>query len=334
LRDRISFLLHKLGKEIKMSVLIIGGSGFIGCYLVRSLLINGYTNVVSMDIIPPPPKYSEWIGPLASRFRFVPGSVSQLYDIASAIKSFSVEKIVNLAYLLPPASESDMPASISVNVVGNLNVFEAGRLLGVSRVVYASSTSLYGFQGKYEEKELTEEDPPHPMLVYGMEKHLAEKMAEKYSEQYGISTISFRPGVVFGHGRKTGNTALFSELISLPAVGKPFITNVDRIARASVIYVEDVVKLIKILLEAPLPTHRIYNAGGHSATLAALSEAVKEYIPDAKIKFGLEPLPPRYALKVKSIRAKQEFNFCGRPLREAVLAHINCAREEAGLKLI
>lgn len=317
-----------------MSVLIIGGSGFIGSYLVRRLLRNGYTNIVSMDITPPPPGYSEWIGPSANKFRFVQGSVSQLYDIASAIKSFSIEKIINLAYLLPPASENDMPSSISVNVVGSQNVFEASRLLGVSRIVYASSTSLYGIQDKQEEKELTEEDSPHPMLVYGIEKHLVEKMAEKYSERYGINTISFRPGVVFGHGRKTGNTAAFSRLISLSAVGKPFLTNMAGIAKASIIYVEDVVELIKILLEAPSPAHRIYNTGGYNITFADLSGAVKEYIPDATIEFGHEPLPPRYALKIRNIRARHEYNFFGRPLREAVLAHINCAREEAGLELI
>jgi len=158
-------------------------------------------------------------------------------------------------------------------------------------------------------------------------------MAERYSKQHGISAISFRPSSVLGHGRLTGPSAeWFSGTVSLPAVGKPIVLNVQETARFSVTYVEDVAELIRILLEVPSPKHSVYNTGGYTITMAELADEVRKFIPDAQIEFGREPWSIAMPWKVSAARAKQDLGFSPRPFREAVSAHINHAREEYGLK--
>lgn len=318
-----------------MSILVAGGSGFIGRYLVQRLLENGDEKVVSMDVIPPPVAFMKLIKPHKNRFHFIPGSVANFHEVTNVVKSFSVEKIVNLAFLLPPASEINLPASVSVNIVGHVNVLEAARLLGVSRIICASSVAVYGPQKIYGDRELTEEDAHHPVNIYGFSKDLGEKIAKKYREQYGIQAVFFRPGNAFGHGRENAPTGpSMARLVSLPALGKPVNIEIGGDDKYSLIYVDDIACLVCILLEASSPRYDVYNTGGYTMSLGKLSDVIKEFIPDARITFKDRPRPISVPWSISSARAKEEFNFSIRTVQDAVLAHINFARLEAGLKPI
>src|SRR3989304_8252310 len=158
------------------------------------------------------------------RFRFVRGDVSQLEDIMSAIKTHSIDRLVNWAFLLPgEVLQSNPRLSVKVNALGMCNSFEAARLSGITRVVYASSEGVYGPQDEYGDRDVVESDPMHPSSGYALMKQFAEILAAQYTQQTDIKFSALRPTIGYGHGGLTPIVVRqFGEIISLPAVGKPF----------------------------------------------------------------------------------------------------------------
>ena len=128
-----------------------------------------------------------------------------------------------------------------------------------------------------------------------------------------------------------------SDMVSLPAVGKPVSYETDGTGLRSLVSADDLGKFTAILLRAPSSKYPVYNVGGPPYCLKDVAGQVKKYIPDAKIQFGTQKpqgKPVEYGLpwKVSTARASEEFGFTLLPLEEAVLLHINDARFEAGLE--
>ena len=324
-----------------MNVLVIGGNGLFGRKTVLKLLQDtDISRVVSMDVIPP----KEWIIPryreFDEKFAFYRGDVSDLEDILNAIRVYEIDKIVNWAFLLPGDIEGNPRLSVKVNELGMCNVFEAARLAGISRVIYASSWGVYGPQDEYGDRDITEDDHLHPGSAYALTKQLSEILADQYTELYGINFTALRPTIAFGHG---GRTPLmiknYSDLVSLPAVGKPFSIGEDGTSKTSLFTPDDIAAFTGLLLHVDASPHPAYNIGGPPTSMRQVADAVCKYIPDAKIEFG-NIAPPENRGKfgipwrASSERAREDFGFSLLPLEEAVLIHINDARSEAGLELI
>jgi nucleoside-diphosphate-sugar epimerase len=317
-------------------VLIIGGNGFLGRRLVQSLLKDegAARNIVTMDMNPPKESFAKSIERYGSRFTYVRGDITQIEEIMSLIKQYGVEKIINLAYLMVFETQQAPRLGAKINVLGMANAFEAARLTGVDRVIYASSHAVYGHQDYYGDRDITEDDFRVPKLIYGVMKDLNERTADVYSDQYGLKTLCFRPCHVFGAGREAAKVGrLFNDLISDPALGKSFQTEFAPWPYLWT-YVDDVTRFITVLLDAPSPKYKVYNIGGWLATPADVAEIIKQYLPDAKITFGKENADLGSPRRVSNARAREDLGFNLMPLKDSVLLHINEARAAAGLKPI
>lgn len=324
-----------------MNILVIGGSGLFGRKTVLHLLRDeDVSGVVSMDVTPPQEWFIKSMGKHVGRFHFVQGDVSELEDILDTIRTFSIERIINMAFILGGEFELKPRLAVKVNALGMCNVFEAARLMSISRVVYASSVGVYGPQDEYGDREVTEDDRLHPGNGYGLTKQLSEILAAQYAGLYGINFSALRPFLGYGHGGMAPPIIKqFSDLVSLPAVGKPFSVEMDGTLRASLSSADDVAELTRILIKAPSSPHPVYNVGGPPTSMRDVAKAVRRYIPDARIEFGQQPPPgdrgrssPPW--RVSCARAREDLGFSLIPLEEAVLIHINDARLEAGLKPI
>ncbi|GAG41617.1 unnamed protein product, partial [marine sediment metagenome] len=140
-----------------MKVLVLGGNGLFGRKTVINLLKDPEVEcVVSMDVTPVKDWVMKAIEPNKNKFHFVRGDISELEDILSAIKNYSIDRLVNWAFLLPGVVEGAPRLSVKVNAMGMCNSFEAARLTGISRVVYASSGGVYGPQAEYGDRDVTE----------------------------------------------------------------------------------------------------------------------------------------------------------------------------------
>jgi len=321
-----------------MNVLVTGGSGLFGRKTCLHLLEDeDVKTVVSMDIVPPRDWFVKAIESYKDKFNFVRGDVSQIEDFLNAMKTYNIDKLVNWAFFMGEQIETNPRMAVKINALGMSNAFEAARLMGVSRVIYASSETVYGPQDEYGDREVTEDDRLMPGHSYALCKRLAEVTASQYTEQYGMSFTALRPTIGFGYGAYFPPGAReFSDLVSLAAVGKPAIFESDGTHLISPVSADDLAEFTRILLHARSSKYPAYNVGGPPASMRDVARAVLKYIPDAKIEFGTQKpatggrrgLPWR----VSTARAREEFGFSCMPLEEAVLIHINDARGEAGLE--
>jgi nucleoside-diphosphate-sugar epimerase len=322
-----------------MNILVIGGSGLLGrktvLHLVRD---NEIARVVAMDVVPP----KEWIiksmGEDAAKYQFLRGDVSQLEDILSAIKLYSIDRLINLAFLLPGAVEANPRRSVKVNELGMCNAFEAARLMGIKRVIYMSSEGVYGPQEEYGDRPVTEDDPVHPQSAYAIAKQLAEMLAARYAELYGLSLTTLRPPVIWGHGGLAPNVIKwFSDIVSLPAIGKSFSVDNDGTGRHSLAPADDCAEFIKILIKAPSSPHAVYNIGGPPTSLREIASVVRRFIPGAVIKLSrqaesIDAAKGGLPWKLSMARAGEDYGFSCMPIDAAVRQHINDARLEARLE--
>ena len=317
-----------------MSTLVIGGNGFIGRNLVKRIIQDKETtSVVSMDVVPPKETFMKAIEKHVDKFHFVRGDVSQLEDVVNVMKSFTVEKVVHCAFLLVQDTENMPRLNAKLNIFGTSNVFEAAKLLGVSRVIHFSSSAVYGAQDEYGDRDVMEDDKPHPSSAYGIAKQLNDRIAAKYVEQHGINIVTVRPSFGCGHGRDSlGAKDRFTSLVSLPAVGEPVFVPDDKSNLYAMIYIDDIVEATRAVLYAESPKYPMYNVAGPAYSLAQVADLVYKHIPDAKIEFGNKVGKKSAPTRISISRLQEEFGFSITPLEETVLRHINDARWDAGLE--
>jgi nucleoside-diphosphate-sugar epimerase len=303
-----------------VTTLVLGGTGFIGSRIVQKLAGLG-EQVVCLDIVPE----ASTLHILGDKVKILRGDITEIEEILKTMKSYRVSRLVHLAAMLNTSSGRDCHSAIAVNALGCSNVFEAARLFDVERVVYASSIAVYGEQSRYGDRPITEEDAVSPSSLYGAAKLLNEYEASLYCQDFGLSIVGIRIGIVAGHGRVRGQGMWAAEFASNPAVGKPANLPFDEEMRASLIYVDDVAELFVRVLQAPSPKHGIYNSGGENVSLGELVLRVRELIPHAKHTFGAERVPLAYI--VDGTRAEKEFGWKRRSLRDHLIEHIGAARQ-------
>ena len=323
-----------------MNILVLGGSGLFGrktcLYLLKDKEING---VISMDITPPPAWFLKTIEDYKDKFHFIKGNVAEIGDIINVMKQHAIDRVINWAFIMVGQDAVVDPLLItSVNVLGMNNAFEAAKIMGAKRVVYASSETVYGPQAMYGMREVIEGDQTNPTHSYAVCKKYAEIMAGEYAKQFNMSFTGLRPTIGYGHGGRSP-AQYWSDLPSNCAVGKPFTMEGDGKGLCSLVSADDLAEFTRILIKAPSSPHPVYNVGGPATSPRDMAEVVKKYIPDVKITFGKKRMADPEGKTglpwlVSGKRAKEDFGFECMPLEKAVLLHINDARLEAGLNPI
>ena len=322
-----------------MKILVLGGSGLFGRKTVMALANDpDVKTVVNMDLTPPKDWFMKAIGKNAKKFHFIPGNVTEIEDIINAIKQYKIDRLINWAFIMVTELQGEPRLVTKVNMLGMNNAFEAAKITGVKRVVYASSETVYGPQAQYGMREVTEADTTNPTHSYAIAKLYAEVTAGQYQKLYGMSFTGLRPTIGYGHGGRSP-AQYWSDIPSYAAVGKPFSMDGDGKGLSSLVSADDLAEITKRLIKADSSPHPVYNVGGPATSPRDLVNVVKKYIPDAKITFGKKPMMDpegKFGLPwlVSEKLAKKDFGFSCMPIEKAVLIHINDARLEAGLKPI
>ncbi len=178
-----------------MRALVTGGSGFIGSNLVDALLARGDEVTVIDDLSTG--RRENLDGALAAGAELLELDIRDAAAVLDATARAAPAAVFHLAAQIDVRrSVADPGADARINVEGTVNVLEAARQTGATRVVNTSSGgAIYG-EGR--SLPATEEHPVAPEAPYGQSKFCAEGYCELFMRQHGLSTISLRYGNVFG----------------------------------------------------------------------------------------------------------------------------------------
>jgi nucleoside-diphosphate-sugar epimerase len=224
-----------LGHRVKVRrVLVTGGGGFIGHHLTRRLVNEG----VEVRIL------DNFATGQRERLQdldvvLVEGDVRSYERAHTAVRG--VDLVFHLAALPSvPRSVADPLTTNSVNVDGTLNVLLAARGEGVRRVVFASSSSVYGANRALPKHE---DHQPLPLSPYGVSKLAAEQYCRAFYRVYGLETIALRLFNVFGAGQDplSQYAAVVPRFIAALREGRPPVVFGDGSQTRDFTYVEDVV---------------------------------------------------------------------------------------------
>ena len=307
-----------------MSILIIGGTGFIGRRLIPLLAKRG-EEIACMDINPQTANYQEF----GKQVRVIRGDVSQFDDVMAVMTAVKPARTINLAYYIG----SDLPPRVAfkLNILGMDNCFEAARLAGCNRIAYASSLAVSGEQKFFGDRIVNEDDFRHGHVQYAMHKIFNEWQARDYRDKHGMEITTIRPANVTGPDKIVGSVD-HVYCITTPARGKPVKFPYKDSMRCPV-HVDEVAEVFARVIMKDKPEHTVYNTGGHTISMGDLADLVREFLPDAQITFDKETggreLSGNYL--IDNTRLVQEFGVQYRPYRERVLQIINDIRREEGL---
>jgi nucleoside-diphosphate-sugar epimerase len=264
-----------------MRVLLTGGYGCIGTWIVRNLLQRG-DDVFIYDLKEDTHRLDLILTPQQVRqVRFVGGDVTDLPALRQAIAGQQISHVIHLAGLQVPVCRADPILGARVNVVGTLAVFEAVRLATpqVQRLVYASSAAVFGPPELYPAGSVSDDVLLSPSTHYGVFKCSNEGNARIYWQDHGLSSIGLRPWTVYGAGRDFGMTSEPTRAIKALALGRR--CHISYGGRQDLQYVDDVAKVFVRCLEAPYQGAKSYNLRGHVVDLPALHQALCAVDPAA-----------------------------------------------------
>jgi nucleoside-diphosphate-sugar epimerase len=174
--------------------LVTGGAGFIGSHIAETLLKQGESVRVFDNLATGRSSNLEALQGLAGHFEFVQGDLRDSNAVRAAVEG--VEVVFHQGALASvPRSIAEPVISLETNIIGTQNVLLAARDAGVRRVVYASSSSVYGDTPVLPKHE---EMPTAPMSPYAVQKLTGELLCGVFTRIYGLETVALRYFNVFG----------------------------------------------------------------------------------------------------------------------------------------
>ena len=217
--------------------LVTGGAGFIGSNIVEELVKKGNCKVKVIDNFITGKR--ENIIPFLSNIELIEEDIRDIEAVKKAMKG--VDYVLHQAALRSVPKSVDNPVlTNNINVNGTLNVLLAAKEAGVKRVVYASSSSVYGDCETFPEKE---DFVPRPISPYAVSKLTGEYYGYTFSKTYALEVVSLRYFNVFGprQNPESKYSAVIPAFISRMIDGKPPIIEGDGEQSRDFTYVDNVV---------------------------------------------------------------------------------------------
>ena len=252
--------------------LVTGGAGFVGSHIVEELLRRGET-VRVLDNFSTGKR--ENLEPFIDKIELMEGDLRSQHQVREAVRG--VDYISHQGALPSvPRSVQDPITSDQVNVGGTLNILDAAKEEGVARVVFASSSSVYGANEEVPKRETM---IPAPISPYAVTKLTGEHYCRVFSHIYGLETVALRYFNVFGP--RMDPTSAYSAFVSIFVVGmlngSPLVVHGDGTISRDFTYITNVVEANMRALDAEGVGGEAFNVGcGDAMSLNEVIDALRE----------------------------------------------------------
>jgi UDP-glucose 4-epimerase len=262
-----------------MKILVTGGAGFIGSHIVDALVAEGHSLRVLDDLS------SGSLGSVPPDVEFIDGSVVDERAVRAAVDD--VEVVFHQAAHRAVLRSVEHPVTTDqANTHGTLTVLTASAAAGVRRVIYASSSSVYGIGAA---RPAAETQPPRPRSPYAVTKLAGEHYCRVFAELHGLETVALRYFNVYGPRQRPDSPYAAVIPLFMQALANGAAPNVNGDGRQSrdFTYIDDVVLANLAAARAPASScsGKAYNvAGGAAYSLLELLDILGEII-------GIEPRP-------------------------------------------
>lgn len=313
------------------TILVTGGSGFIGAAVVEVLAARG-DRVVAFDLSESPrlqqirAKYPQVV--------FVPGELMEWAQLVATFQQYRPDAVVHCAAIVGVVLSLISPAAtMRVNIEGSLNVMACMRLFGCKRMIHLSSEEIYG---QFESATIDEDHPTRPEMPYGISKLAVELLGRDQTRAKDISVINVRTCWVYGPGlprpripKTLIDAALTKQPLHLPA-GADF--------RVDHVYIDDVARGIVQALDHAEHRYDAYHiTTGKAPSLGEIAAIVRDLVPGADISVGPghymfnDTVAPVTKGALDCTRAKTEFGYEPRfDIRQGLAAYIESRRRDLG----
>jgi len=296
------------------TVLITGGTGFIGSNLAMRLLNDDpNVNVVLFDRNPdtsrlsgfksPVPGVEDRYTPVKDRITFVQGDLTLFPHVLALFDNHNPDSVFHLGALLSAGADANPTMGFQVDLLGTWHILEAARLycqhatLPPIRVLFPSTIASFGdfiAPGQLVPNEAVQ----MPTTMYGVAKVSVERLGEYYTRKGWVDFRAVRFPSVIGASRGPGGTTVYSTLIvQQPALGQSYEAYVGPGTPLDIIYVADAVDALVRLHAANNADlkRRVYNIagiriGGKPPAASDIAAAVRNVVPNAAITFRSTPL--------------------------------------------
>jgi UDP-glucose 4-epimerase len=253
--------------------LVTGGAGFIGSHVVDALLEEGFRVVVIDNLSTG--KLANLNHATGSRLKFIEADVCDGLFAATYDLGARIELVVHLAAQTSVARSMASPLSDArSNYLGTMQVLEYARLVGAKRVVFISSSAVYG---NVTSVPIGESNPTAPLSPYGVHKLLGEVLLGYYRDAHGMSVAAFRLFNVYGPRQDPGSP--YSGVISVFAkralANEPLTIYGDGMQSRDFVFVADVVRAIIAAGTQHDTETGVFNIGtGNETTINDLAKTI------------------------------------------------------------
>jgi nucleoside-diphosphate-sugar epimerase len=267
-----------------MRILITGGAGFLGQHAAHRAIRAGH-RVVLYDRA----------AAAATGAETIIGDIADRGALVGAMRDHGIDAAVHLATLLTDASVADPVEGTRINCVGTAALFEAARIAGVERVVYASSQAALGMTVQTP----GDDAPLRPATVYGATKAFGEHLARAYGDLApDLTLIGLRFGWVYGPFRDRGWREV-QQVIEGFARGRGIVRWPDAAEPIDWTYADDAADAILAALTAPQPSTPVFNVCGDRRRIAEAVAYLSQRFPEIRAV----SYPARFPISAWDFRA-------------------------------
>ncbi|MCF8082877.1 MAG: NAD-dependent epimerase/dehydratase family protein [Deltaproteobacteria bacterium] len=295
-----------------MSILITGGTGFIGAQVVQLLLEKNEQGIVVFDINPS----TKLLEGVADQIEIVRGDLGNFSHVLNVVKTVRPKAIYHLGGMLSVPSDADHAASFRANAMGTFHILEAAKLFEVPQVFFSSTLATYGLD--IQTPEIDDYTLQRPQLFYGCTKVFCEHMGLFYKRKYGLDFRGIRYPSIVGPGVKTPGVVQYTSwAIEESVKGSPYTIYVQPETRCPVMYFKDAAIAMVKVAEAPAENIQMVNyiiAGAKPiASAQELADIIRDRIPSAQIDFEpdleLQKVLDKLLLPIDDRIAREEWGW-------------------------